>query len=674
MLAKLALQNKLLSEEQLQTAFQRQQAERAQGRNFPLRIILVRSGLLTQPQMVQLVSAQKLMAAQPQEQFFGGIAVQEGFATNDDIERALARQQEEFGKTKTVKLIGDILIETGTITKEQRDTILERQGRLALFQPDKPAVKSESALTAASDFEIDISEDSLVARVRSKKSEPSSLSTTDFKEFLVANGVSFGIAEDAALEVFLKNASDSDEPFVVAQGVPAKPGKDAVVTYAAADNRPNPSGKTAGTEKAESDAWRSRIVQKGEIIATKTPSEQGTAGKDVLGGTIKPVEPKDSPLLPGKGVELSEDGLRLTALIDGRAHIFDDGKLHVHPELRIQGDLDSKTGNLDFDGDIIVEGAIQEEARVKGGTLTASEIHKAYIEVAGDVVVHNGIHGATINTRGGVEALFIHEARIKAFGDVKSEKEVIDSEMELNGACLVPNGSILSSKITTKKGVVCKYLGDESSSPCVLTVGVSDRINNEIERLASTRQPLVDEWEKLLVQRKALSSELELTSANLAEVTQEQDRILVSRRENTEKTSSLPKTDSVQRGTCARAAQELQPRQSELDARIDKLFEREDSLRTELASVNNRSEDARRRIILLDDELKALTDLGHSEKAIPEVRILGTVSPYTTIKGVHASLTLKEGKGCVLLSEKLCGSSHDPTAWHFVTSTISPNT
>ncbi len=58
---------------------------------------------------------------------FGKIAIEKGFATTEDVEKALEHQKKEFKRAKIKKLIGDILVESRVITVKQRNAILKEQ-------------------------------------------------------------------------------------------------------------------------------------------------------------------------------------------------------------------------------------------------------------------------------------------------------------------------------------------------------------------------------------------------------------------------------------------------------------------------------------------------------------------------------------------------------------------
>lgn len=62
-----------------------------------------------------------------QGEAFGKIAVEKGFATPEDVQKALEHQKKEFKRAKIKKLIGDILVESRVITVKQKNMILKEQ-------------------------------------------------------------------------------------------------------------------------------------------------------------------------------------------------------------------------------------------------------------------------------------------------------------------------------------------------------------------------------------------------------------------------------------------------------------------------------------------------------------------------------------------------------------------
>lgn len=58
---------------------------------------------------------------------FGQIAIEKGFASQEDVDKALEHQKKEFKRARIKKLIGDILVESRVLTVKQKNTILKEQ-------------------------------------------------------------------------------------------------------------------------------------------------------------------------------------------------------------------------------------------------------------------------------------------------------------------------------------------------------------------------------------------------------------------------------------------------------------------------------------------------------------------------------------------------------------------
>lgn len=84
----------------------------------------------TQYQVGLLKLIEDYLIIKKQGEAFGRIAVEKGFATEKDIEKALEYQKKEFQRAKLRKLIGDILVESRVITVKQKNAILKEQAFL----------------------------------------------------------------------------------------------------------------------------------------------------------------------------------------------------------------------------------------------------------------------------------------------------------------------------------------------------------------------------------------------------------------------------------------------------------------------------------------------------------------------------------------------------------------
>ncbi len=107
------------------------------------------------------------------------------------------------------------------------------------------------------------------------------------------------------------------------------------------------------------------FVSPGDVLAEKIPPREGRDGINVYGESISRPEVRDLPLVPGKGVRISSDGLRATAVVGGNPKIGQNGKIYVNDAYSIEGDVDFTTGHVKFDRNVYITGSVKSGFRVE---------------------------------------------------------------------------------------------------------------------------------------------------------------------------------------------------------------------------------------------------------------------------------------------------------------------
>ncbi|MFP3928508.1 MAG: FapA family protein [Desulfobacteraceae bacterium] len=670
LLGKLALKYRFLDSSQLNEALEAHREEKKKDQNSLLGSLLIRRGLLTQKQLDFLLAVQEMMAERKLDRHFGAIAVKNGFVTSGQVEAALKEQERIFKENRKVKKIGELLVESGALEPSQRDAILKRQERLKELdqqerrQPEEAeAVESDTSLLQDL-FDLKIQSDSMTAYLTPRRKIPAEVSADQVLAFLDEKGVRHGLPIKEDIEWFLRTVAHSGETFTIARGTPPEPGRDSKIIYYF-DTDPLRVGtlKEGGTIDFK-DKGELPQVKAGDLLAEWIPPQEGTPGTDVYGRPAPPPKPKTRKLKRGKGAVVSEDGLKLLAEMSGRPEVAADGKVFVFPEHKIQGDVDLKTGHVDFDGDIQVTGSVKDGFRVSGGSLTADEILAAEIDIRGDVGVFSGVIGAAIRAGGNIRARYIHKARILAFGDVVVEKEIIDSEIETSGACIVKKGPILSSKVTAKKGVEAFQVGSETSNPCVLTVGTEGRVKREIQGYKERIDTLRETMDAVQRQIEELREEKRKVEKELAETAQLQDAAMVKQRQLNEKIQELEQGGDQELLSKAKALLEkMKAEAKDRDAFLESLFSREEEITQTMAPHNARNEEIENQIQALKGEIQELSDWAKTEKPVPVVKVRGTIFPFTTLKGAHATLTLPEGHQHLQIKEVHVDGAESGKRW-----------
>jgi len=126
-------------------------------------------------------------------------------------------------------------------------------------------------------------------------------------------------------------------------------------------------------------------VKKGDVLAVKTPAQQGEAGSDIFGKPLPAQAAKDMVFKLGANTEVSADGLQLVASTGGYVY-HQAGSINVGITYVLKGDVDFHTGNLHYQGDIQVLGSV-----TTGFT----------VEAQGSIIVEGNVDAADVISHGG---------------------------------------------------------------------------------------------------------------------------------------------------------------------------------------------------------------------------------------------------------------------------------
>lgn len=235
-------------------------------------------------------------------------------------------------------------------------------------------------------------------------------------------------------------------------------------------------------------------VSKESLLARKTPAIPGEDGMTVTGKPIRAVPGKDLKLSPGRNTRLSEDGLELISNIDGQPILLD--KVSVEPVFAIDGDIDFKTGNVDFAGSVKVSGGVLSGFSVKATANIQIEgvVEDSYLEAGGYVLVTGGIRGRgnkTVKAGGDVGALFIEQAGVEAGASIAAQ-EVLHSSLVAGDQVNVTkgNGLILGGQISATNLIHANTVGADSGTRTELSVGFNPMQKAALDGLKERRTKL----------------------------------------------------------------------------------------------------------------------------------------------------------------------------------------
>lgn len=188
--------------------------------------------------------------------------------------------------------------------------------------------------------------------------------------------------------IYQELQNPTQKPVVVAKGVPMVPSVDAKLELYFS-NEVESSFEEIGGVVDYRNHLKIPSVQKGDLIAKKSPLTEGAIGYDVFGKFIKPNPPIDIIIIARDHVEITLNG-EVIALKEGRPRLTGNKikQFDITTSYVVPGDVNLKTGNIIFSGDVIVYGNVTD------GMI---------IETLGNVYVFGSVYRATITATGGIQ-------------------------------------------------------------------------------------------------------------------------------------------------------------------------------------------------------------------------------------------------------------------------------
>lgn len=292
--------------------------------------------------------------------------------------------------------------------------------------------------------------------------------------------VKFGIMEEA-----IKEAMETGRPTVIARGVPPQDGRDAVIEK---KFNVGEKGVPVVDEHDRADYKNLNMflrAVKGQVLAERIPHTKGIPGTNVYGDTIKAKNGKPKPVPNGKNTIVKDENF-VVADMDGQ--IVDKGsKIDVDPRLEIKGDVGMATGNIDFDGAIVVNGNVEAGFVVKAagdieikGMISGADVEGRNIFVKGGV---QGMNRGRIKALEDFRASFAENADIEACGDVYIQDVAMHSTIRAGHYLVMDEGKgqITGGNLAAGEEVRAKCIGNEANVITRVSVGVNPMLQKEYQ-------------------------------------------------------------------------------------------------------------------------------------------------------------------------------------------------
>ncbi|MFE8695158.1 DUF342 domain-containing protein [Cytobacillus sp. FJAT-53684] len=328
-----------------------------------------------------------------------------------------------------------------------------------------------------------------------------SFSYEEISDFLKKEKITFGIKEEV-LEGLCNHSISISEPVIIAEGIPSKDGMDAYLLNEVQNKK---------EEKRKKFNFRNVIqipsVKAGQILASIIPPTPGTSGTDVTGRMLPAKNGKPLTIRPGKNVILN--GTKFYSTSDGQLSLTNKA-ISVNPVYEVTGDLDLKTGNIDFIGNVIIRGNIPSGYEVKaGGDIKIfGLVEGANVHAEGNIIISGGVsggHKGSITAIGNIQAAYLNQANVQAGQDLMVENSILHSHVQAGGSIFCEKALIIGGSISAGKDLRIKEVGNRLFTKTVLQAGEDAELIAREQKLQKEKKELNNNCQKLeLVEQKLL--------------------------------------------------------------------------------------------------------------------------------------------------------------------------
>ena len=373
-------------------------------------------------------------------------------------------------------------------------------------KPERLAAWPEGARFSAR-LDVSVSDDEMIAVgvMHPPQKGGGTLSKDDVLGKLKDNGVVFGI-EMKTIGKMLDGEVYSRK-VVLARGKPAKDGQRQRVEYLFNTQMRTPYliMEYGRINLKELDFVQNR--KKGEVLAELVEPSPPEDGSTVTGRKLGAHDEGETQRLKtGKNTELSPDGDKIIASMDGNAFLK-NGAVHVESVVTVEN-VDYSTGNIDSNGSVVVKGTVADgfTIKAKGNVEVGKSVGKITIESERDILLRAGMNGNSeglLKSDGDILSRYIENSRIHCRKNLIVEEAVMHSDIRVGGSVLLTGrrAELLAGKAVIGKSLLCKKLGGVSEIRTDVSLGVSptrlDRYHS-ILRIIENKRTLLDQLDSRL--------------------------------------------------------------------------------------------------------------------------------------------------------------------------------
>ena len=387
------------------------------------------------------------------------------------------------------------------------------------------------------DYKLEIDRDNVKATLTLKKPlyKEANLTLTDLEIEILSRRIITPINKKE-VQYYLDNHIFST-PFTITEAKPAIQGKNAYIKFhVEIHKKPKFLLNSELSQINYKELNLIENVSKDQLLAEKIEAIPSQEGSDLFGNKIYAEDGKDLHFeyVQGKGTYLDKKTKKLLYSSEEGQVIYGDGKLKVEPIYEVHGDVGPKTGNIDFNGSVIVNGNILDNYSVKSkkSIEIKGTVQKAKLEAQEDIIIQGGCSGKSevVSLKESVFVKFIQSSSVDAHKNIVVSQGIINSNISagMKIICVGKKSSIIGGFIKVKELIITSNLGSDTAPKTIIEMGYSPVLIKEKHKLEKNIENLLTEYKKL---KKDIKATEERKKADPLSFDQEEQNQLASLKE-----------------------------------------------------------------------------------------------------------------------------------------------
>ncbi len=287
----------------------------------------------------------------------------------------------------------------------------------------------------------------------------------------------------------------------IAEGTPAVDGRGGKVSYNFSLEAGKPFRELPFGRMDLKELNFIQYKEAGDLLAELKEPVPPQDGRDINGEIVeaKPAGEGES-LNPGENTELR--GNKLFASASGNVRL-DRGAVIVEPVVTVNN-VDYETGNLSFEGSIIVKGHVADGFTVKasGDIQITKSVGRVQLTAGRNLILQSGINGdkaGVIEVGGDLYARFIESSFVNVKGSSFISGSLLNSTVKICGDLLLEGGrcEIVGGLTVVGKWIKCRKIGSLYEAKTNVVCGVEpDELDaffntlKDLEKLRETQNEL----------------------------------------------------------------------------------------------------------------------------------------------------------------------------------------